>query len=187
MFIHCFEICRASSGATSLWPPAPGSKSSIIMKTGRVLRLQSNRRLMFQRGMRAGIGGVQFFNPTSYLSDQAGRLISCRQKGNRCSTWQLQDESAGLFLWNGNNGAQPPLSPPSAGKLCQMWCGCQRKSEKMAAGSCLTWTCIRRDAFITVPVYSSAVTLSTEKSSFISPLSCAAQFNRTSVYSRRLH
>lgn len=128
--------------------------------------------------------GYRFFSPTSYLSDQAGRLISCRQKGSRCSTGQLQDESTCSCGMAITEHSPPPLS---AGKLCQMWCGCRRKYEKMASGYCLTWTCIRRDAFITVPVYASAVTLSTEKISFISPLSCAAQLNRTSVYSRRLH
>lgn len=46
---------------TSLRLSAPGSKTSIIMKMGRVLGLQSNRCLVFPRRMRACIWGIHFF------------------------------------------------------------------------------------------------------------------------------
>lgn len=46
---------------TSLWLSAPGSKTSIIMKMGRVLGLQSNRCLTFHRRMPACIWGMHFF------------------------------------------------------------------------------------------------------------------------------
>lgn len=46
---------------TSLRLSAPGSKTSIIMKMGRVLGLQSNRCLMFHRRMPACIWGMHFF------------------------------------------------------------------------------------------------------------------------------
>lgn len=110
--------------------------------------------------------GYTFFSFTSYLSDRRGapgHLVSCIQKVMQAQHGSCRTHlQACLRLRNGNNSTirhsqEPPLT---AGRRCQMCCGCQRKYEKMAACYRRSWTCIRTDHFISVTVYYSAVTLS---------------------------